>query len=335
VIGASNATLEAHLGITNVRRELRDLAAWGLIIPYQLKGNGHRYYGRRHVGDMVDASGWTLAPLVVLVDQLEELVEQDKEQRLLNVTLPKRITALLRSARNLLPRDLPTEMLAYAARIDALAHQRDGARRHSVGSLRETLDQADILLVEIQTALASAETDLSSKLSSRADAIGHDIYNITTPESVCNGSADDRSGDQGAPTPGPRKPELCANGASTDRFGIERSGFEWSEAEALFPALAGLIQWSQAPSPSDTTRLANMLQIDGRLCWRATQALGTPATALCLMLTAQHLADGQILKTPAAYFSGLIRKAQADDLNLGHTVFGRRKARTGPPTTNH
>ena len=330
VIGASNATLETHLGITNVRRELRDLAAWGLIIPHQLKGNGHRYYGRRHLDGMVDASGWALAPLVVLVEELEHLVERDKQLRLLFVTLPKQITAVLRSARNLIPEEAPDALAEHRTKIAELAAMRDSARGHSVEALRSALAEATNLLFEIQSTLAALDTDLVAKLSSKVDAPDHPTYNETKPESVRNGSAEGRSGNGGDPLPASRRVEPSSLNDETDRFGIQRSGFEWTEAETLFPAIAGLTQIARSPTADDIALLGNILQINPQLCWRATRILGAPATALCLMITAQHLADGHIIKTPAAYFNGLVSRARADDLNLGHTIFGRRQAGPRP-----
>ena len=58
---------------------------------------------------------------------------------------------------------------------------------------------------------------------------------------------------------------------------------------------------------------------------RAMRSIGPEATTICLLLTGQHQALGEIRKTSEIYFRGLMAKAWADDLNIGHSLFGRRE----------
>jgi hypothetical protein len=66
----------------------------------------------------------------------------------------------------------------------------------------------------------------------------------------------------------------------------------------------------------------------------AERRIGREAATICLLMTGQHHADGMILKTPEAYLRGTIRKADAGELNIGHSLFGRRE-RAGTESEAH
>jgi len=53
--------------------------------------------------------------------------------------------------------------------------------------------------------------------------------------------------------------------------------------------------------------------------------MGDDCAAIALMITGQHLADGEIRATPESYFRGMIARDRRGELNIGHTLFGRRE----------
>jgi replication initiation protein RepC len=109
----------------------------------------------------------------------------------------------------------------------------------------------------------------------------------------------------------------------TDVFGIVRSGFIWSEAPHLFPFHAGMIEIGRGPVNGTVETLARLIGVSTMTAASAERQIGRDAATICLVMTGQHHADGMILKTPEAYLRGLIRKAAAGELNIGHSLFGR------------
>ena len=69
-----------------------------------------------------------------------------------------------------------------------------------------------------------------------------------------------------------------------------------------------------------------MNQISQSTAARASGKLGTDAAILCVLITAYHLHAGEIRKTPDAYMAALVKRAATGELNIGHTLFGRREA---------
>ena len=112
----------------------------------------------------------------------------------------------------------------------------------------------------------------------------------------------------------------------TDPFGIERSGFSWSEAPALFQFIDGLIAIPDRPGLDELHTLARLSQIGQATAARASGRIGTEAAILCVLITAHHLHAGEIRKTPDAYMAALVKRAAIGELNIGHTLFGRREA---------
>lgn len=110
-----------------------------------------------------------------------------------------------------------------------------------------------------------------------------------------------------------------------DAFGIVRSGFTWSEAPHLFPFHAGMIDIARGPVNGTVEVLARLIGVSAVTAASAERRIGRDAATICLLMTGQHHADGMILKTPEAYLRGIIRKAGAGELNIGHSLFGRRE----------
>jgi replication initiation protein RepC len=120
---------------------------------------------------------------------------------------------------------------------------------------------------------------------------------------------------------------------TNDVYGIQRSGFVWAEASALFPFIDGMVEIARRPGLTELHAVARVCQIGQATAARASAMLGTEIALLCALITGHHLANGQIRKTPDAYMQALVRRARSGELNLGHTLLGRRKAVFGQGDT--
>ena len=101
VVGIDDAQLQERTGLQNPGRMFRQLEKHGLVMRWNSKRNGRRHWRRRFDGT-VDASGWSLAPLIFLVDAIELLVDEEHERLRLRCELPQRITVALEAIRRIL-----------------------------------------------------------------------------------------------------------------------------------------------------------------------------------------------------------------------------------------
>lgn len=332
IVGASNAVLEQLLATQNVRREFRLMARWGLIVPHCPKGNGHRFYRPARGRQYADGSGWSLAPLLLLVDQLEHAAREERAIRELRVELPDTIKRSLYACRSLLKPfadDAPwaQRLLAEALR---LSDRRRAAR--AIDDLRAVADDAEALLRSVENHLAKAvpPAPIEEELSTRPDTSVRRQYNEKQSDSCNEGSAGARSERSGTTSPHGASGETRPNEPEpdTDPYGVRRSGFVLRETPILFPFIDGLAAVPSAPEPQLLFELARLTGVEAATAGRAARLLGLLPALLCLLITGQHSADGEIHATPEIYMRGLIKRALEGYLNIGHTIFGRRKALT-------
>lgn len=331
VMGASNKTLEDRWNVSNARRILRDLAGWGFIIPFCPKGNGHRSYKKTKDGPV--GAGWSLAPLRLLVGTLEAIVEREEHLRLLRLEIPDRIKSAIGAIRALVsPFKDSCEWAAVASkRLEALCKQRDRTNRGALSALEACLEDALSLLQDVEDRLIDRPHHAISgkETSTRADTPVQYLYSEAITDLVGNGSPGGRSGDDLPSTPTRRKGatsrDSFQDSKREDVFGIVRSGFTWGEAPHLFPFHAGMIDIARGPVNGTVEVLARLVGVSTTTAASAERKIGREAATICLLMTGQHHADGMILKTPEAYLRGIIRKAGAGELNIGHSLFGRRE----------
>lgn len=332
IVGASNAVLEVQLGTTNVRRDLREMARWGLIVPFCPKGNGHRFYVPAKKGKTAAGAGWSLAPLVLMLEHLEETAREETRLRELRVALPSEIKAHLNAMRSVLKpfaeRHAWAKVLGQA--VLELAERRRNANRGSLETLRAILVDAEQLRQRVEDAAVSHATDpgRGMKASTRPDSCVHHQYNGNLTSNCRNGSAGARrtSEAQKQPRRSPPKAPMARTHAlrEDDRFGIKRSGFGWSEAEQLFPFIGGFLALPPRATIQDCHAVAPLIGVHPATVGRAIAQIGIEATLICLLITGQHSHDMEIERTPEIYMRGLMRRAREGDLNIGHTLFGRR-----------
>lgn len=147
VVGIDDAQLQERTGLQNPGRMFRQLEKHGLVMRWNSKRNGRRHWRRRFDGT-VDASGWSLAPLIFLVDAIELLVDEEHERLRLRCELPQRITVALEAIRRiLLSGAIGTEdaVLAEGKAAD-LAKERDNSRKGRLERLQAAAEHAEALL---------------------------------------------------------------------------------------------------------------------------------------------------------------------------------------------
>ncbi|MBT0671590.1 hypothetical protein HT136_24780 [Novosphingobium profundi] len=324
IMGASNATLEDLWGVQNPRRILRELARWGFIVPHQPKANGHRSYKRTKKGPQ--GSGWSLAALLVLHECLEEMRVEEERQRELFRQLPRAIAGTMRaciSKLGAMPED-DIDRRSYESRIASLRHELASHARHDLERLlthrAESLELEDAITKSLE---AYASTSNAHTVSTQTDENVHLQYKRESRNPVSSGSAENAvSPDMVCIVAGER-----TNGphADIDPYGIKTCGFTWSEAKHLFPFQADLIDLGNVPDHEKAPALARLVGVKRSELASAELSLGSIPTALCVMIAGQMQADGMLQKPASAYLRGMVAKARTNSLNLGHTVFARRK----------
>lgn len=353
LIAASNDHLKCRIGWTAARKNLRRLAEYGLIIPYCLAGNGKRFLGSRDSLDRSDASGWSLAPLLVLEDYLTQLAATEKALAEQNLILPKEIRKATSSAYRLLRPFEQGHPWADKARkkLDAIAaarriYQRRKGSMDAIGVLGRLAEVATRLLDRLSERISLGE--IASLTPSGDTTVPRDDHHQYSPEEAlesvyglaegaCRQEPDDI---QTTPDADRLKEETVeahhnalVSADTNDVYGIQRSGFVWAEASALFPFIDGMVEIARRPGLTELHAVARVCQIGQATAARASAMLGTEIALLCALITGHHLASGEIRKTPDAYMQALMRRACSGELNLGHTLLGRRKAIFGQGDT--
>lgn len=353
LIAASNDHLKCRIGWTAARKNIRRLAEYGLIIPYCLAGNGKRFLGSRDSLDRSDASGWSLAPLLLLEDYLTQLAATEKALAEQNLILPKEIRKATSSAYRLLRPFEQGHPWADKARkkLDAIAaarriYQRRKGSMDAIGVLGRLAEVATRLLDRLSERISLGEiASLTPSGDTRVRRDGHHQYSpeeafesvYDLAEGACRQEPDDI---QTTPDADRLKEETVeahhnalVSADTNDVYGIQRSGFVWAEASALFPFIDGMVEIARRPGLTELHAVARVCQIGQATAARASAMLGTEIALLCALITGHHLASGEIRKTPDAYMQALMRRARSGELNLGHTLLGRRKAVFGQGDT--
>ena len=343
LIAASNATLQKKLGWTEPRKQIERLAEYGFVVPYCLSGNGKRYIRTKSSDRGVDASGWSLAPLLLLEDYLTELSSRERLVREQHMDLPRQITAATRQAYRMLSVLEDGAAVRGRKKLDAIAIWKKkiaGRRvsRQGVKTLKLMAVAAERYLERLLMQLAPSKfSEIPDPRPTRVGVQTHHQYSSESSLVNVTGLAERRSGDV-PPSPQREVPSARSRGqetekieasADTDEFGVERSGFMWDEAPALFPFISGLIDLGDSPGLDELHATARLARIAPSAAARASGKLGTKVALLCILITGHHLHEGKIRKTPDTYLNALVKRAELGELNIGHTLFGRREALYG------
>ncbi|GGD82240.1 hypothetical protein [Croceicoccus mobilis] len=340
IIGASDRKIREVLGIEHkAGRALDTIRRHGMIVPFNPRANGHRRYRPACGNAPATGSGFSLLPLCLAIDDLESLVERERSIARERSQLPTEIRSLICAARRLLK---PFRGAAWADELadalNALAKRKENAT--AAETLTAIRDDADSLLADVEGAVGnlSSETSIAQpsgeQLSSLVDteAPDHNTGNLSSLDSS-SGLAEGRRTDRGSTHQTDHRAEAQRKGLeaeAADTFGIERSGFAWHETSRIFPFSSGMFSFEPRPTLDHTHLLGASLQVTQRTTATIIGQLGLEAATIALLVAGQHFADGEITVSTEAYLKGMMKKARKGDLNLGHTIFGRREKTVKP-----
>lgn len=303
-------------------------------ITWNDSGN-HKRYGRRcpDTGRLVFAYGVDLSPLSYLRERLEKLLEEKRRNDEAWLETKRQISWYRRQIRGLL---LEAEqggrgpLTEYARRYDGIAVQ---IRTHLViDTLRSLLESHRNLHSDLLALVGGGGTAKPEGASQRASIaketpIGacRNDHKFAHYKSTNQGSSDesdtssrDDAGFQESVVE-PPEPSDPASGSGLTHVSLGMA------IDAAGPGLREHLP--DGASWGDLVEAANRVgRVYGvsQASWaEACTVLGRNGAALCVLLV-DHGAnrDENRVRTPAAYFRGMIRRARAGELRLHKSVFG-------------
>lgn len=349
---ASNAKLKEVLGWSSARHNITRLVKRGLFVEYNLAANGKRWFAKGGKDQDPEASGYSLVPLLLMEDYLDELAAAEERVAQQFKTIPASIRTLSAKTNRVLRAFAEDSDWTEKARriVQNICKARKtfsgrASSRATLTALRR-LERAAKRLFEVvgrrfKVADGAAAPE---KNDTRVEPSLHHQYNPDSSLVSVDGLAERRSGND---LPGlaadfgserAEEQEECSvqdkADDEDDLFGIERSGFQWHEAPTLFPFIDGLLPFNRGPGLDELHQLARAIGVPQASAARASGTLGVEVALLCILITGWHHSEGKIRKTPDAYLNALVKRARSGELNIGHTLFGRREAMLGKRETN-
>ncbi|WP_138471466.1 plasmid replication protein RepC [Poseidonocella sp. HB161398] len=297
VVWPSNALLMERTGLalTSLRRHLRRLCEAGLLV-FRDSPNGKRWGRRAADGRITEAFGLDLSPLAARAGELRDLHERHAAERNAARRLRQQVTALTRTLADRLELLPPSQQ---AARRDAFAEIDTPLPRHA--GRPELAARAEALGL----LLASVDADLAP----RGTGTGTHI--------------EDTNQDQ---------KNTCTEAADDDPCLIEPAGPEPSRIHPrqLLEALPSFAAWAAPGTGVESwrdlsaicERLCLMTGIPVHLWQRSRRVLGEPGSVQAMALVLEKSAQG-LVRAPASYLAGMIRKAEKGELRLERSIRGR------------
>lgn len=293
-----------HLSEQRIRKVIKELCQFGLVIYHDRLANGRRAHRRDAEGNPY-GHGLSLLPLIVRLQELEEHARGFIERAKKAIVLKRQAQAALRAAKRLINATAAEPSHPAHTAIDDVGKQVENAFKHRNAAELEAIVTD---LQPEQMTLRGVENDPSH------------ITSQPSCESLVEGDQKARSGNGSATTP------------TEDPFGLDAAAFSPKEIPILFP-VAELALTGSRDLVEVAQKLARMSGLDDRMFARAKDKLGPLPASTAVLVYAQHLADGEVrnVQNPQSYFAGMLNAADRRELNLGATIWGRREA-TG---TNH
>ncbi|RKF17694.1 hypothetical protein D6851_15650 [Altericroceibacterium spongiae] len=326
VIGASDDTMRVTFGVQRPSREFALLRAWGLIVPHNARGNGHRRY--KVSASHNKTSGWSLAPIVLMLDSLDELRETERnliEKHRLLCSEITNITSSIRSLMRPIANELAWAENTMSAQQTICARRRNLAVRITPKAISEleilhrqslALHQAAEKQLSENSGEAFTDNPAATEMCSRVNQ-NVQYHTTTHKEHKFNGSSEgsERGG----------RDKTSANNQE-DSYGLIRSGFKWTDIEKVFPFIRGFIHSHAGPNARLLHDICKMSAVSTETAIFAAKLLGPEAAIICALLTGERLSQGTIHSSPDKYMQSLVRRSAQGECNLGHSLYARCKA---------
>lgn len=358
IVWASNNFLMEQTGfsLSTLRRHVRRLAELGLIWIKD-SPNGKRYGHRDEDGVIVEAYGFDLAPLAARAEEFETLYAQLKEERAFCASLRNVVTVTRRIIRAKIEKALESGLRGPWKELEeefAVLLQGLPKRTTTPNKLLDIVDWFKAFKDRVEQAFEAAfdwpeESDKRTSdqtpqaasnivpidVNMTPTGVSDDTHILTTtkPHLVSSNRFEKKHAENSAPEK--PKPERVERPEEVDL------DIEWSthtnkrSSNVDIPMLMltcphfaemarnleGYIRdWNDLHRAAGKIR--GMAGISEN-AWNVTQqALGPAVAAAAVALTYDKYSNGEV-KSPGGYLRGMVQKAQAGELHLDRSFYGR------------
>ena len=332
------------IGLTQAKALNRQLTELGLVTMKD-SPNGKRYGRRDRQGRLVEAYGFDLSPLFTRMAEFQAAAEEGRALRERMRHLRRRTTI----ARNGLLQILET--VEEQGLSDASWQVLEAEARTLARSLKhvERVEEMELGVLSLERRQREARERLENQLAAAAgpapEAVDSDpkgsenrphILSYKSPfnpeQDTVVASEESRSGVAASvseqATPGqPRESERGQGGQAerTDKGTVLK--IKTDELVRLAPRLKSYLRTS-APAWPDIVEAADWLRHDlgvSKSLWGdACLAMGREKAAIALAIVSAK-PEGHFTTSPGGYFHGMVKRAQAGNLNLARTIWGLRE----------
>jgi len=360
IVWASNNFLMEQTGftLTTLRRHVRRLCEVG-VISMKDSPNGKRWGRRDEVGHIVEAYGFDLSPLAARAEEFEALYAHIQEERAHCASLRNTITVMRRMIRAKIEEALasclsgPWSVLQdeYTALLEQLPKRSTGSER-----LQYIVELFESFRACVEQAFEAAfdwpqESDTDASKPAAQKKAGDNMLIVSTkiePTGTENGThilttnelnpvASNRFETKHAAAVEPgnpkaeqvEKPEGVDLDISWSTHGHKRgSDIDIPMLMASCPHFAEMARgqsgflkdWNDVHRAAATLRPIVGISEDA---WNvANQILGPAVAAASIALILDKSTEGEV-KSPGGYLRGIVEKAQAGDLHLERSFYGR------------
>ncbi len=334
------------LGATQVKTLNRQMVELGLVTMKD-SPNGKRYGRRDKQGRLIEAYGFDLSPLFTRMAEFQAVAAQGRALRERMRHLRRRITI----ARNGLLQILETA--AEQGLCDAAWCMLEGEARTIARSLRsvERVEEMEIGVASLERRQRDARERLENQIAAAAVPVAEAVdsdpkgpenrphqYNYKTsinPEQDTVMAHEESKPGPGSATPElptpiwPQEPWKGQGGREerTDSSTVLR--IKPDEIVRLAPRLRPYLPTS-SPAWPDIVAAADWLRHDlgvSKPLWGdACLAMGREKAAIALAIVSAK-PEGHFTASPGSYFHGMVKRAEAGNLNLARTLWGLRENR--------
>ncbi len=312
IVFPSNAQLSARsngIAGTTLRKCLGTLVEAGIIIRKD-SPNGKRYARKGDEGDIEDAYGFSLAPLIARANEFAALAQDvAAEQRRFRIT-KDRLTIVRRDVRKLITVGMEENLLGDWAAVEACFVEIVGrfARRPTLKDLAASLDEMSLLHEEVSRMLETQEE--IKKSDGNGIAFGCHIQNSNTES--CNESEPSFEKKQGERSERVKRAE---GKGEAEAFPLSMVLRACPEIVSFGPG-GSIGSWREMMSAAVTVR--SMLGVSPSAYEDACEVMGQVAAAIaiaCIYERAGHI------NSAGGYLRDLTSKARRGEFSLGPMLF--------------
>lgn len=316
IVFPSNAQLSvrAH-GITGatLRRQLAALVDAGLIVRKD-SANGKRYARKDRAGEIEDAYGFDLSPLLSRADELAQMAQQVAADRAIFRRVKETLTICRRDVRKLISAAIEEGAEGDWATIEAMYVELVGRipRTPTIGELRVILDEMEMLRSEILNLL---EMQINSENMSSNEV--HNERHIQNSNTESTHELEPRSEEEQGVKPEIR-PQLKREPVKAFPLGMV---LQACPEIAMYGPAGAISSWRELMTAAVVVR--SMLGVSPSAYQDACEAMGpenAAAMMACILERARHI------NSAGGYLRDLTTKARRGEFSLGPVLMALLRA---------